>query len=65
MKKMRGGGGFSMLGDAYSTNPLTNFGNFDGTASNAGSFFGKMPVNPAVIEQPAMRGYSKDLPPLA
>jgi len=63
--KMKGGGWFSMLGDAYSQNPLVNFGTLDGASSNSSTFFANMPTNPSIIEQPAMRGYSKDLPPLA
>jgi len=64
MKKINGGS-FTLLGDAYAQNPLVNFGTIDGASNSVNTYFANMPVNPSIIEQPAMRGYSKDLPPLA
>ena len=63
-KKIKGGS-YSLLGDAYSNNPVMSFGTIDGAITNANTFFSFPNVNGSTMEQPIMRGFTRDLPPLA
>jgi hypothetical protein len=58
------GGSYTLLGDAYSTNPLLTFGTIDGSSHSANIVNGTHVVNPSITEQPLIH-FSKNNPPLA
>jgi hypothetical protein len=57
------GGAYTLLGDAYSTNPLMTFGTLDDVGHNV--ITGTAKVNSSVMDQPVIRGFSNTNPPLA
>jgi hypothetical protein len=62
-RKMKGGS-YTLLGDAYSTNPLLTFGTIDGSSHSAAIVNGTNGANPSITEQPLIH-FSKNNPPLA
>jgi len=57
------GGSYTLLGDAYTTNPLVTFGTMDDVGSNV--IVGMPKVNPSIMDQPTIRGFSNNNLPLA
>lgn len=58
------GGSYTLLSSAYSANPLMTFGTIDGT-NGVHTLTSTSQVNPNVIEQPIIQGYTNTNPPLA
>jgi len=63
-KKIRGGG-YSLLGDAYTNNPFVTFGTSDGANNSLNILNGIVPINSSISEQPIAVGFTKFNPPLA
>jgi hypothetical protein len=57
------GGSYTLLGDAYSTNPLVTFGTMDDVGLNV--ITGIPKVNGSITDQPVIRGFTNNNPPLA
>jgi hypothetical protein len=59
------GGSWSLLGDAYSNNPLASFLTMDGSIRSANLYSGNSQINPSISDQPVIRGFNNTNPPLA
>jgi hypothetical protein len=64
-RKIKGGSGYTLLGDAYANNPFVTFGTSDGATNSLNILNGIVPINSTVSEQPVAAGFTKYNPPLA